>query len=213
MQVQMLTVGPVQENTFLVKQTDGNSGFIVDPGDEASKILSAMQQMGLTDLQAILLTHTHFDHIGAVADVAAATGAQVWCPRDEVEIMRDPNEVARWFGMGPFKGYDPENLIDGGEKLEFAGFEIDVLHTPGHSPGHMTFALADQGALFSGDVLFQSSVGRTDLPGGDHATLMRSIAMLVERFDDATQVFPGHMGVTTIGQEKRGNPFLLDLDL
>jgi glyoxylase-like metal-dependent hydrolase (beta-lactamase superfamily II) len=116
-----------------------------------------------------------------------------------------------WPGFGPFESWDPEETVQGGETLELAGLTLDVLHTPGHSPGHVTYAVRGEQALFSGDVLFQSSVGRTDLPGGDGPTLLRSIATLLDRFDDETRVYPGHMGLTTLGAERATNPFLTAL--
>lgn len=210
MDVRMYTVGMIQENCFLVSHTGATEAVIVDPGDDAPKLLAAIEEHGLT-LAGILITHTHFDHIGAVADLHDATGAEVWCPAGEVETLKDPNAVMRWEGFGPFRGYDPEHLVKGGDVVSLAGFDFQVVSTPGHSPDHVTYALPDEGALFSGDVLFQGSIGRTDLPGADHATLMRSIAGLLERFDDATTVCPGHMGPTTLGQERRTNPFILDM--
>ena len=210
MDVRMYTVGMIQENCFLVSHTGATEAVIVDPGDDAPKLLAAIEEHGLT-LAGILITHTHFDHIGAVADLHDATGAEVWCPAGEVETLKDPNAVMRWEGFGPFRGYDPEHLVKGGDVVSLAGFDFQVVSTPGHSPDHVTYALPDEGALFSGDVLFQGSIGRTDLPGADHATLMRSIATLLERFDDATTVCPGHMGPTTLGQERRTNPFILDM--
>jgi glyoxylase-like metal-dependent hydrolase (beta-lactamase superfamily II) len=116
-----------------------------------------------------------------------------------------------WPGFGPFESWDPEHTVKGGERLELAGFDIDVIFTPGHSPGHVTYAIEDDAALFAGDVLFQGSIGRTDLPGGDHATLMASIAGLLDRYPDETTVHPGHMGITTLGRERAANPFLTDL--
>ncbi|MDX8153677.1 MBL fold metallo-hydrolase [Patulibacter brassicae] len=210
MDVRMFTLGMIQENAFLVRRPEAREAVIVDPGDEAPKLLAAFEELGVT-LAGILVTHAHFDHIGAVADLHDATGAEVWCPEGELEILRDPNAVMRWEGFGPFRGYEAEHPVKGGDVVSLAGFDFQVVSTPGHSPDHVTYALPDEGALFSGDVLFQGSVGRTDLPGADHATLMRSIAGLLERFDDATAVYPGHMGPTTLGQERRTNPFLLDL--
>ncbi|WP_320671562.1 MBL fold metallo-hydrolase [Patulibacter defluvii] len=210
MDVRMFTLGMIQENAFLVRRPGAAEAVIVDPGDEAPKLLAAFEELGVT-LAGILVTHTHFDHIGAVADLHDATGAEVWCPAGEVEILRDPNAVMRWEGFGPFRGYDPEHLVKGGDVVSLAGFDFQVVSTPGHSPDHVTYALPEEGALFSGDVLFQGSIGRTDLPGADHATLLASIATLLERFDDATTVFPGHMGPTTLGRERQTNPFLLDL--
>jgi hydroxyacylglutathione hydrolase len=160
---------------------------------------------------AILLTHTHFDHVGAVAPLARATGAEVWCPAIEVPVLADIMRFVPWPGFGPFESYDADHTVAGGERLELAGFEIDVLFTPGHSPGHVTYALPAEQAIFSGDVLFEGSIGRTDLPGGDTATLMRTLASLVESLPDETVVYPGHMGNTTIGRERATNPFLAQL--
>jgi hydroxyacylglutathione hydrolase len=200
----MFTVGPLQENCYLVRQDGSEFGLLVDPGDEAPRLLTAMDELGVAPA-AILLTHTHFDHIGAVAAIARATGAPVYCPRAELGVLENPDSFIPPM-FGPVEGWEAEHALDGGQRLELAGFDVDVIATPGHSPGHVTFALDD--ALFSGDVLFQGSVGRTDLPGADHATLMASIATLLERFDDDTKVHPGHMGLTTLGRERATNPFL-----
>jgi glyoxylase-like metal-dependent hydrolase (beta-lactamase superfamily II) len=135
----------------------------------------------------------------------------VYCPEIEVPVLQDIMAYVPWPGFGPFESWDPEHTVAGGETLQLAGFDIDVIFTPGHSPGHVTYALEAERALFSGDVLFQSSIGRTDLPGGDHATLLASIATLLERYDDDTVVHPGHMGLTTLGRERATNPFLTEL--
>jgi glyoxylase-like metal-dependent hydrolase (beta-lactamase superfamily II) len=209
--VQTLTVGPLQENCFLVRASaDAPSAVMVDPGEEAPRLVAAIEEAGVA-LEAILLTHCHFDHIGAVAPVARATGAEVWCPQLETDLLTDLMTYVPYKELGPYESYDPEHTVSGGETLRLAGMEIDVLFTPGHSPGHVTYAPRGSGAIFSGDVLFQSSIGRTDLPGGDHATLMATIAGLLDRFDDDTRVHPGHMGLTTIGAERRTNPFLAEL--
>lgn len=210
MDVRMFTVGPVQENTFIVRPDGGDRAVIVDPGDEAPRLLAALRELGV-ELDGILLTHTHFDHVGAVAEMARETGAKVWCPEIEVPILADINAFMRFPGLGPFESYDADHTVSGGEELELAGLTFDVISTPGHSPGHVTYSVRDEGALFSGDVLFQGSVGRTDLPGADWGTLAASIARLLEQFDDDTTVYPGHMGVTTLGRERATNPFLADL--
>jgi glyoxylase-like metal-dependent hydrolase (beta-lactamase superfamily II) len=214
MDVRMFTVGPVQENSFLIRREGGDRALLVDPGEEAPKLLGAIEALGVT-LDAILLTHTHFDHVGAVAPVARATGAPVYCPELEVPVLQDIMAYVPWPGFGPFESWDPEHTVAGGETLSLAGYDIDVLFTPGHSPGHVTYALRDADdapvMLFSGDVLFQQSVGRTDLPGGDHAVLLESIGALLARYDDETVVHPGHMGLTTLGRERATNPFLTEI--
>jgi len=206
----MFTVGPVAENTYIFRRDDSDRALIVDPGDEADKLLAAIDGLGVR-LEGILLTHTHFDHVGAVAPVAKATGAEVWVPEAEKFVLDDIMAFVPWPGFGPFESYDAEHTLSGGDRLELAGFEIDVLSTPGHSPGHVTFSIPDETAIFSGDVLFQGSVGRTDLPGGDWNTLLESIRSLVEGLPEETTVYPGHMGVTSLGAERTGNPFLAEL--
>ena len=208
--VAMFTVGMVQENTYLVRNAGGDRAVLVDPGEEAPRLLQAIDDAGVT-LDAILLTHTHFDHVGAVAPIARATGAPVYCPRLEVPVLQDIMAFVPWPGFGPFESWDPEETVEGGETLELAGMSFDVVFTPGHSPGHVVYAVRGEQALLSGDVIFQDSIGRTDLPGGDTATLMRSIAALLDRFDDETRVYPGHMGTTTLGAERATNPFLTAL--
>lgn len=211
MDVRCLTVGPIQENCYIVRGDDPSRAVIVDPGEEGPRLLQALDELDTT-LDAILLTHCHFDHVGAVAPVARASGAPVYCPRLEVPILKDINSFVRWPGFGPFESWDPEQTVAGGERLELAGLSFEVLFTPGHSPGHVSYLVAADAErpaqLLSGDVLFEGSIGRTDLPGSDHDRLMRSIGELLERCDDDTVVHPGHMGRTTIGRERATNPFL-----
>ena len=210
MDVRMFTVGPVQENSYLFRREGSGRALIVDPGDEADRLLRAIDELGV-ELDGILLTHTHFDHVGAVAPVAEATGAEVWVPEIEKPVLADIMSFVPWPGFGPYESYDAEHTLSGGEKLELADFEIDVLFTPGHSLGHVTFSIPDEQVLFSGDVLFQGSVGRTDLPGGDWPTLLESIRSLVDNLPEDTTVHPGHMGLTTLGAERASNPFLAEL--
>jgi hydroxyacylglutathione hydrolase len=210
MDVRMFTVGPVAENSFIFRRDGSDRALIVDPGEEADKLLGAIDSLGVK-LDGILLTHTHFDHVGAVAPVARATGAEVWVPQAEAFVLADINSYVPWPGFGPFDSWDAEHTLEGGERLELAGFEIDVIFTPGHSPGHVTFSIPDEQAAFSGDVLFQGSVGRTDLPGGDWGTLLGSIRTLTESLPAETTVYPGHMGITTLGAERATNPFLSEL--
>jgi glyoxylase-like metal-dependent hydrolase (beta-lactamase superfamily II) len=206
--VRSFTVGPVQENAYIVRAgVDASRAVFVDPGDEAGRLLQAAEDLGV-QIEAILLTHCHFDHIGAVAPVARATGAPVYCPEIERPLLSD---IMSWVpqGFGPFESHEPEHSVAGGERLSLAGIEFEVISTPGHSPGHVTYAVP--GAVLSGDVLFQGSVGRVDLPGGDWGTLLESIRTLVDTLPPATTVHPGHMGTTTLGAERASNPFLVEL--
>jgi hydroxyacylglutathione hydrolase len=202
--VRCLTVGPLQENCWIVDGAE--RAIVIDPGDEGDRLIAELEQ----PVEAILLTHTHFDHVGAVAQLARHTGAPVYCPRIEVPILKDINSYL-FPGYGPFEPYEPEETLDGGERLSLAGLDLDVIFTPGHSPGHVSFSIPEHELLLSGDVLFQGSVGRTDLPGADHATLMSSIATLLNTLPDETRVLPGHMGATTLGRERATNPFLHEL--
>lgn len=210
LEVQMLTVGPIAENCFVVRREGSGRGVVVDPGDEHERILATIDEMGAR-IEAILLTHCHFDHIGAVAPLATATGADVYCPEMEKQILADIMAYVPMPGIGPYESYDADETVAGGETLELADMTIDVIFTPGHSPGHVTYSVRDEEAMFSGDVLFQGSVGRVDLPGGDGPTLMRSIRELVESHPPETGVYPGHMGATTLGAERASNPFLAEL--
>ena len=206
--VRAYTVGPVQENCYIVRaDPQATAAIIVDPGEEPDRLLAAAEALGV-NIEAILLTHCHFDHIGAVVPLARATGAPVYCPQIEVPLLTD---VMRFVppGFGPFDSHDPEHTVKGGEHLQLAGMDVDVLFTPGHSPGHVTYAF--DAALLSGDVLFQGSVGRVDLPGGDWDTLEQSIEGLIRAYPAETVVYPGHMGVTTLGRELQTNPFLTEI--
>jgi hydroxyacylglutathione hydrolase len=206
MDVRGFTVGPLQENCWMVRREDTDHALVIDPGDEAERLAHAIDALQL-NVEAILLTHTHFDHVGAVAPVARHTGAPVYCPEIEVPVLQDINAYV-FPGFGPFEPYDPEHTVGGGERLTLAGLDIDVIFTPGHSPGHVSYSIPEHEVLLDGDVLFAGSVGRTDLPGGDHQTLLDSIATLMSTLPDETRVLPGHMGTTTLGRERATNPFL-----
>jgi len=210
MEARWLTVGPVQENTWIARVEGSEKCLLVDPGDEPDTLSGALEELG-TKPEAILITHCHFDHVGAVAEMARRTGAPVYCPEGEVFILQNINDYVRFAGFGPFEDYTPEHTVKHGDTLSLAGFEIDVIGTPGHSPDHVTYSIPAEKAIFSGDVLFKDSIGRTDLPGCDHQTLMDSIGRLLETLPDETGVLPGHMDPTTLGRERQSNPFLREL--
>lgn len=210
MEARWLTVGPVQENTWIARQDGADTALVIDPGDEADKILAALDELGAT-AEAILITHCHFDHVGAVKPLAEATKAPVYCPEGEVVRLENIMEYVRFAGIGPYASYSPEHTVSDGDKLHLAGFDIDVIGTPGHSPDHVTYYIAEHSAMFSGDVLFQGSIGRTDLPGSDHQTLLESLQKLLDTLPDETGVLPGHMEPTTLGRERQTNPYLREL--
>ncbi len=206
----MFTVGPVQENCFIVREKGSERALVIDPGDESERLIEAIDALGVK-VEAILVTHTHFDHVGAVTPVAKATGAPVYCPELETQVLANIMDYVPWPGFGPFESYDADHTVAGGETLELAGLPIEVIFTPGHSPGHVSYALREHQAVFSGDVLFEGSVGRVDLPGGDWPTLLASIETLLGSLAPETTVYPGHMGLTTLERERATNPFLREL--
>jgi len=208
--VRAYTVGPFQENTYVLRADGSDRAIVIDPGDNGEQLLEAIEKLGAT-VEAILITHTDVDHVGAVAPLAKATGAPVYCPKLEVDRLADIMGHVPVEGIGPYEGYDADETVEGGETLDLAGLRIEVVATPGHTEGHVTYVFPDEGVIASGDVLFQNSVGRTDRPNGDHQTLLDSIATLLERCPDDTLVLPGHMGTTTLGREKATNPFLAEI--
>jgi hydroxyacylglutathione hydrolase len=211
MEVRYLTVGVAQENTWIARRDGGDAGLLIDPGDEPERIQAAIADLGVETIEAILLTHCHFDHVGAVAPMARATGAPVYCPKLEVHVLADVMAWVPWPGIGPFESYDADETLEGGEKLTLAGLDLEVFFVPGHSPGHLAYSIPSEGVVFSGDVLFQGSIGRTDLPGGDHERLLQSIGELLEALPGETAVLPGHMAPTTLAAERATNPYLHSL--
>ena len=205
--VDQLSLGPIGTNCYLVRaDLDATDAVVIDPGDEAAEIERALESLG-AGCAAILLTHSHYDHFGALADLADATGAPVWLPEGELDVFRRPDAFFPGVTMRDFTG--EATLLSGGETVDAAGISFQVLHVPGHSPGHLSY-YAD-GSLFSGDVLFSGSVGRTDLPFGDWETLLESIRSLADAYPPETIVLSGHGPATTLGDELARNPFLAEL--
>lgn len=205
--IESYALGPVMANCYLLYDESSRHGVVIDPGAEPNRVLSRIEELEL-QVEAILLTHAHFDHIGAVEPVRKKTGAPLYIHRDEGDWLTDPqkNGSGLWPGIEPIRCREADHFLEGGESLTFFGRTFRVLHTPGHSPGSVTYAL--DGLVVSGDVLFAGSIGRTDLSGGDYDTLMRSIHDQLMVLPEDTRVLPGHGPETTIGRERETNPFI-----
>ena len=206
--VDSYVLGPAQENCYAVRASqDAPEAIVIDPGDAAAELRLELARSGAR-CAAILVTHCHWDHIAAVADLAEGTGAPVYMARDEARVLAAPDDFYAALGIR-VRPYEADVLLDGDETLELAGLELQTLSVPGHSPAHLAFY--SEGCLFSGDVLFAGGVGRTDIPGGDWDALVESIRTLVDRFPPETVVYPGHGSQTTLGAELARNPFLAEL--
>ena len=199
-------VGITQTNCYIVGCEESHEGVVIDPGGNGKRILKAIEESGLT-IRYVLNTHCHFDHMGANADVVAATGAPLALHPAELPIL-EARGGATWFGVQVKESPMPDVELEDGQVIEVGTLRFQVLHTPGHSPGGVTFYLKKQGVAFAGDALFKMGVGRTDLPGGDWDTLERSIREVLFSLPDETIVYSGHGAETTIGREKRSNPWL-----
>ena len=206
--VDTYVLGAAQENCYVVRAERGaTDAVVVDPGDAATDLRLELARTGAR-CAAILVTHCHYDHIGAVADLAEGTGAPVYMAREEAQVLASPDDYYAALGVH-IRPYEADHLLDGDETLELAGIELQTLRVPGHSPAHLAYYT--DGCLFSGDVVFAGGVGRTDLQGGDWDALLESIRTLVERFPPETVVYPGHGPRTTLGAELARNPFLAEL--
>ena len=206
LEVDRYELGPIGTNGYVVRASrDAREAVVVDPGGDAATLRLELTRLGAA-CAAILVTHTHWDHLGAVADLAEGTGAPVYAPERERPVLERPSD---YYPGVPIRSWIPEHTLAGGETVGVGGISFDVISVPGHSPGHLAYH-AD-GCLFSGDVLFAGSVGRTDLPYGDRDTLLASIRTLVDRYPPETIVYSGHGPPTTLGEELSRNPFLVEL--
>lgn len=217
LEIDGLQLGPIGTNCYLVRESGSTRAFVVDPSDEADRVAALAAERGV-EIEAILVTHCHWDHIGGVAELVRLTGAPVWMSAGEADVLEDPTKFPLG-GPAPIEPATVDHRLDGGERIEVAGIALDVLSTPGHSPGHLTFVaegIRDASGdghdmppvAFVGDVIFQGSVGRTDLPFADGATLAATLERLTARLHPDTVLLSGHGGVTTMAAELQSNPFL-----
>ena len=203
-----IVVGVFAENCWIIGSQQTHEGIIIDPGDQAADILHLAGEMGL-DIKVIANTHAHIDHILGVRGVQEATGAKFFLHPQELENARGSVQAAaQMLGQSVEPPPEPDALLAEGDEVEVAGVKLKVIHTPGHTPGSVSFYT--DGMLFCGDTLFRGSIGRTDLPGGDYGQEMSSIVDRLLELPDDTIVLPGHMQETKIGIEREANPFVLE---
>lgn len=206
MLIKQLVVSPFQANCYLVGCEETNEGVIIDPGDEGPRILQEVEAAGLS-IKYVLLTHAHYDHIGASAEVCQATGAPLALHRADLPLLKAGGGGALW-GL-PMPVYrEPDIWLNEGDTIAFGKHNLAVLFTPGHAPGHVSFHEAAEKVVFDGDVMFAGGIGRTDLPGGDYELLMTSIHTRLLTLPPETVVYSGHGPATTVARERVGNPWL-----
>ena len=206
--IETFPVGRLQCNCTILAHEQTREAIVIDPGDDPEQILKRLEKHGLTARQ-IVCTHTHIDHVGAIQDVQERLGTPAAIHKADLFLFEKLDEQAHWIGMPVPKRGLIDRFVEDGDAVTCDGVEMGVIHTPGHTPGSTTFHLpGDRNILFTGDTLFMQSIGRTDLWGGSHTEIIRSIEKKLMTFDDDTLVIAGHGRPTTIGYERRYNPFL-----
>jgi glyoxylase-like metal-dependent hydrolase (beta-lactamase superfamily II) len=205
----LFTLGQLQCNASLLGDEATRKALVIDPGENPRPLLKAIDEGGW-QVQEILFTHAHIDHVAGALEVQQHTGARVAMHRLDLPLYESLPDQAAWVGMPPPPRVEIAHWLEEGETLECGSLRLKVLWTPGHAPGHVSFYLAEQAMLISADVLFRASIGRTDLPGGNHQQLLDTIRTKLLTLPEETTVIPGHGPSTTIGAERRSNPFLLD---
>ncbi|MGM0453194.1 MAG: MBL fold metallo-hydrolase [Thermodesulfobacteriota bacterium] len=203
--LKVLALGPIMANCYILGCDRTKEAAVIDPGDEPDRVLMALAEEKLT-VKYILNTHGHFDHVGGNNRMKKATGAELIIHADDAPMLDSLNTAASAFGLSAENSPPPDRTVDEGDALTFGDITLKVIHTPGHSPGGISFH--SDGMVFVGDALFAGSIGRTDFPGGDFNTLIASIKNKLFALGDDTKVYTGHGPTTTIAQEKQGNPFL-----
>jgi len=202
--VHIMEVGPLAVNAFIVEDPAARKAVVVDPGGDGESLLREIGNLGLA-VEKILLTHGHFDHVGAVGLLREKTGAPVYVHADDLERMLGARRQGMLFGLSVQNPPKPDHLVADGDTVSFGGVDFRVAHTPGHTPGCVCYIAG--GMAFVGDLIFAGSIGRTDLPGGSYETLIDSVRTRIFTLSDDTVLFPGHGPATTVGEEKRTNPF------
>lgn len=210
MQFRIIPVTPYQQNCSLIWDPDSKVGALVDPGGEPEHLLSIIRQEGIT-IQAILLTHGHLDHVGATAILKKRLQVPIIGPHKGDDYwLHDLAGQARWMGFAPVEQFEPTRWLEEGDKVQVGNIELEVLHIPGHTPGHVIFFDRTGQLAWVGDVLFAGSIGRTDFPGGNHAQLINGITQKLWPLGDAVRFVPGHGPMSTLGKERQTNPFVAD---
>ena len=210
MKVAIIPVTPFQQNCSLLVDEKTNKAALVDPGGDLDKILEAVKRSG-AELEKIFLTHGHIDHCGATAELRRATGVPVEGPQreDRFWIEQLPAQSQR-FGFAPMEAFEPDRWLEQGDTVRFGNVVLEVRYCPGHTPGHVVFYSPESRLAMVGDVLFAGSIGRTDFPRGDHATLIRSIREILFPLGDDVAFIPGHGPMSTFGEERESNPYVSD---
>lgn len=210
MKFTIIPVTPYQQNCSLIWCEETREAALVDPGGEAERLLAEVERRGLR-LTRLLLTHGHLDHVGAAAEIATRLGIPVEGPqRDDVLLLQSLPQQAQMFGFPPAQPFTPDRWLEEGDRVEVGRLTLEVLHCPGHSPGHVVFFHAPSRLAFVGDVLFQGSIGRSDFPGGNYEQLIASIRGKLFPLGEDVAFVPGHGGMSTMGEERRSNPFVGD---
>ena len=205
--LELVVVGALAVNCYVVGSNKTLDAVVIDPGDDAHKIIAAIQRHNL-NLKYIILTHGHFDHVGAAKALKEATGAHVLIHKSDEELLAHAESSAAMFGMKAPPSPKPDGYMKEGDAISFGDLSMTVIETPGHTPGGVSLYMKKQGVVFTGDTLFWGSIGRTDLPGGDYKAIMNSLKNKLAHLPDSTTVLCGHGDETSIGFEKEQNPYL-----